>query len=109
MMYIKPDVLCLFYNGIKKPGELMETGNQQLKFKLDITKEALQYYKLQEQWENEGGATFNQAVETYLPESLHYLKPGDCFRVLDSRIELINEEVFYIVDVAKYSESKVFT
>lgn len=77
----------------------MNTDKQQLKIKLDISKEATQYYKLQEQWENEGGATINQAIESYLPESQHHLKPGDYFRVLDSRIELMDDEVFYILDL----------
>lgn len=84
----------------------MKTNINQLKIRLDISEDAVQYYKLQEKWENEGGATINQAVETYLPENQIQLKIGEYFRVLDSRIELIDDEVFYIVDVQKEDVEK---
>ena len=84
----------------------MKTDKQQLRIRLDITEEAMRYYKLQEQWENEGGATINQAVKPNLPENQLRLKTGDHFQVLESRIELINDEIFYILEVQKEGVEK---
>lgn len=79
----------------------MDGSKYQLKIKLDLPADTAKYYKLQEQWENEGGSTSDQPVTMSLPEIHPPLTTGDTFQVISGTIDLIDDELFYIANIRK--------
>ncbi len=77
----------------------MKSEIQQIKIKLDVPKKVIEYFQLEQQWENEGGAVpRNQEAE--LEQDLQVpLKPGLCYYVMDGRFEVEDGYLFYIADL----------
>ena len=78
---------------------MMKSEILQIKIKLDVPREVLEYFQLEQQWENEGGAIRpNQAAE--IEHDIEApLKPGLCYFVLDGHLEVEDNHLFYIVDL----------
>lgn len=79
----------------------MEVKKYQIKIKLDLSGDSAKYYKLQERWENEGGATTDQSATKSLLEIEPPLKTGEYFQVVGGNIDFIGEEIFYVADIRK--------
>jgi hypothetical protein len=75
-----------------------------IKIKLDIQESTIEYIRLQEEWENEGGAFVPRSGEGLVPGSKIPFAPGDRFRVVNSAIDLINSHFYYIADIQKISD-----
>jgi 5-hydroxyisourate hydrolase-like protein (transthyretin family) len=84
----------------------MDTENKQLKIKLDLPEGTIAYYRLQQQWENEGGAVKILPKENLVPAGKLPFTTGDYFRVISGSVDLIDEEFYYIVDVEIITENR---
>ncbi len=71
----------------------------QIKIKLDVSEGTHAYYRLQEQWENEGGAVAIKSEEDLVPNRNIPFVPGDTFRVLNTSLDLVNENFYYIAEI----------
>lgn len=72
---------------------------QQIKIKLDVPKKVVEYFKLEQQWENEGGAVPHNR-DTELENDIRVpLKPGLCFYVMDGRFEVEDGCLLYVADI----------
>lgn len=85
----------------------MDNSKHQLKIKLDLPGDTAKYYKLQEQWENEGGSTLDKPVTMSLPEIHPPLQTGDYFQVTDGHIDFIGNEIFYIAQIRKVDAGEI--
>lgn len=74
---------------------------RQIRIKLNAPESTIGYYRLQEQWENEGGAIRVRHGEEFLPDELIPVKPGEYFRVVDGVVDLIDDSFYYIVNIEK--------
>ncbi|PKD44056.1 hypothetical protein [Rhodohalobacter barkolensis] len=74
---------------------------KQLRIILDVPKQTAAYYKLQQKWENEGGAIAVDRSTDILEEANLPFRAGEAFQVIDGEIEIKDEEVIYIVNVQK--------
>ncbi len=77
----------------------MRPYEKQLKIKLDLPQKTAGYYKLQEQWENEGGAIIVDHTTDIIPEAKLPFRAGEAFQVIDGAIDIEDDEIFYIVNV----------
>ncbi len=84
----------------------MDTEIKQLKIKLDVPDGTIAYYRLQQQWENEGGAVKILSKESLVPAEKLPFTAGDCFRVIGGSVDLIDEEFYYIVDIEIITENR---
>jgi hypothetical protein len=70
-----------------------------LKIKLDISPKTAEYIRLQEQWENEGGAI---TVRSDVKPALNIpLQPGEHFKVVGGHIHFEDGSCYYIAEVEK--------
>jgi len=77
----------------------MDSNLKQIKIKLDVPENAIAYKSLREQWENEGGATESiSSNELILVDQLPF-KPGDIFKVIACRENVIEGELFLLADI----------
>ncbi len=75
------------------------TTTSLLKIKLDVSPKTAEYFRLQEQWENEGGAiTVNSDVRLALNIPL---QPGDHFKVVDGNIQFEDGNCYYLAEIEK--------
>lgn len=77
----------------------MKSEIQQIKIKLDVPHDVIEYFQLEQQWENEGGAVpRNQDAE--LEHDIETpLKPGVCYYVMDGRFVVEDGNLLYIADL----------
>jgi len=72
-----------------------------IKIKLDASEGTLAYNRLQEQWENEGGAvSIRSNVDLVLGDKIPFT-PGDTFRILSGRMDFIDDDFYYIAEIEK--------
>lgn len=83
----------------------MNSQSKQIRIKLDIPQSTIDYYRFQERWENEGGAIVIKTKEDLIPGEKIPFTPGETFRVLNGRIDLIDDHFYYIADIQKVPES----
>lgn len=77
----------------------MKSEIQQIKIKLDVPQEVIEYFQLEQKWENEGGAIpSNQESEIEHNIQLP-LKPGLCYCVMDGRLEVEDGLLIYVADL----------
>lgn len=76
----------------------------QIKIKLDVPESTITYYRLQEQWENEGGAIAIFSKEDLIKEDIIPFLPGEKIRVINGTIDLMENDFYYIADIEKISE-----
>jgi hypothetical protein len=72
---------------------------KRINIKLDIPEATIAYYRLQDQWENEGGSIPVKSKEDLIPGDKLPFSPGDTFRVAACSIDLIDDAFYYIVDI----------
>ena len=70
-----------------------------IKIKLDVPESPMSYFRLQEQWENEGGTTDIKSRDELVPDHKIPFTPGDYLRIVNGNIDLINDDIYYIADV----------
>jgi hypothetical protein len=85
----------------KYSGEVMSERTSRIMIKLDIPESIIDYYCLHERWENEGGAISTLPIEDLIPRDKIPFAPGDYFRIIDSRIDLIDHRFYYIAEIQK--------
>ena len=72
---------------------------KRIKIKLDVPESTVAYYRLMEQWENEGGAIPVKTKEDLIPGDEIPFSAGDTLRVASGSIDLIDDAFYYIVDI----------
>lgn len=77
----------------------MNTKYKQVRIKLDIPQSTIDYYRFQERWENEGGAIVIKSKEDLIPGDKIPFTPGETFRVVSGRIDLVNDNFYYIAEI----------
>lgn len=85
----------------------MEEKSKILKIKLDVPERTVDYFRVQENWENEGGSTQVYSKISHFPDDTIPLQPGDQFKVLNGTIERIDNNLFYIAEIEKVNEKKI--
>lgn len=77
----------------------MKSEIQQIKIKLNVPQEVIDYFQREQQWENEGGSVpRNQNAE--LEHDIEIpLKPGLCYFVMDGRFEIEDNDLLYIANI----------
>lgn len=76
----------------------------QVQIRLDVSRKTIAYLRLQEQWENEGGATTMADPWDSVPEQTLPFHPGDLLKVVDGHLELMDDEIFYNITVERVQE-----
>ena len=82
----------------------MKSSIKQIKIKLNVPETIIAYFRLQEKWENEGGAIRIMSKDDLIPDEKIPFAPGELFRVLSASIELIDDTFYYIVNVETVPE-----
>lgn len=70
-----------------------------LKIKLNVPKSVVDYFRLQQVWENEGGAisalsNTSPGDDVNLP-----LQPGTTFKVVSGQFEVEDDTLYYIAEI----------
>lgn len=73
----------------------------QAKILLDLPTDVNKTIRLEEQWENEGGAPSNNIIDEWISDSELPFAPGDSFKVVSGRVEQINNQFYYSVNLEK--------
>lgn len=77
----------------------MKSEIRQIKIKLDVPHEVMEYFRLEKEWENEGGA-IPRNPEAELEHDIEApLKPGLCYYVMDGRFEVEDGCLLYVADL----------
>lgn len=76
----------------------------QIKIKLDVPESTITYYRLQEQWENEGGSIAILSKDDIIQENIIPFLPGEKIRIINGSIDLLDDHFYYIADIEKISE-----
>ncbi|MCG2587332.1 hypothetical protein [Rhodohalobacter sulfatireducens] len=71
----------------------------QIKIKLDVPQEVIEYFQLEQQWENEGGAITKNEKAEIEHDIKAPLKPGMCYYVMDGRFEIQDNNLLYVADI----------
>ena len=79
---------------------------KRIKIKLDVPESTVAYYRLMEQWENEGGAIPVRSKEDLIPGDQIPFSAGDTIRAASGSIDLVDDAFYYIVDIEIISEAE---
>jgi len=83
----------------------MSSTTIQVRIKLDLLDEILDYILQLEQWEGEGGLYHNIPFDKWEREDLLPLHPGDELRVLKAHVERDGNDLYYLAELEKISDS----
>jgi hypothetical protein len=78
----------------------------QIRIKIDVPESTIAYYRLQKQWENEGGATAYTIDDEKIPNIKVPLEKGDIFRVLGGVTDFENGEIIFTADIQKIKQEQ---
>ncbi|MDZ7717663.1 MAG: hypothetical protein U5K72_02440 [Balneolaceae bacterium] len=77
----------------------MKSEIQIIKIKLDVPDSVIEYFQREQQWENEGGA-IPRNEEAELEHDIQVpLKPGISYFVMDGRLDIDGDHLYYIADI----------
>jgi len=86
----------------------MEIDAVQVIVKLSLPESATSYIRLQESWDNEGGAISVADQDVVLPDIKLPFHPGENLRVIDGHVEFIENQAFYVVTVERVKQKQGF-
>jgi hypothetical protein len=95
---------CICCTLTEIPEIRMDERISKINIKPDVPENTIDYFRLQEQWENEGGAISIRLKEDLIPGDKIPFTPGESFKVIHATIDLIDDHFFYIVDIQHISE-----
>ena len=72
-----------------------------LKVKLDVPKSVIEYFRLQQVWENEGGAILTIPEASFDHEIHIPLNPGDSFKVVSGKLAVEDNSLYFVAEVIK--------
>lgn len=71
----------------------------QIKVVLELPADLVETVRLEEQWENEGGATSKNIPGDWIFGNILPFYPGDSFKVVSGDIEAFNGQFYYCVNL----------
>ena len=80
----------------------MSLKPERIKIKLGLSAKSTNYYKSVSNWESEGGATTDTSALSQIKVPF---KKGDRLEVLSGVIDFDDDELVYVADVQKISDS----
>ncbi|NBC66734.1 MAG: hypothetical protein GVY07_13890 [Bacteroidetes bacterium] len=77
----------------------MKSEVRQIKIRLDVPQEVIEYFQLEQKWENEGGAIPRNEKAEIEHDIKAPLKPGMCYYVMDGHFEVQDKQLLYVADI----------
>lgn len=81
----------------------MKSDIQTIKIKLDVPDKVIEYFRLEQQWENEGGAILRNQEAELEHEIEIPLKPGLTYYIQDGQFEVEDNHLYYVANIRQDS------